>query len=212
MQSARWFTTLALIFVFAGITDAFQENGTFAIKTEYGVLLAWNQPNNNFTLEIVGKDVRPNNSTSTVFISVDGMILQVQTASTSEFVKNVDSSRHNNASLLIAHRDWESEYLEGVFGKKIKVQSSSLKLGSGIEVLAWNFDMPEGNKGEARKQLFLTAVNGSYVIVLNGVVTESVKEEAVKRLLLDTMATFKASSKPADVKELQDAIRKGRTH
>ena len=144
MQSARWFTTLALIFVFAGITDAFQENGTFAIKTEYGVLLAWNQPNNNFTLEIVGKDVRPNNSTSTVFINVDGMILQVQTASTSEFVKNVDSSRHNIASLLIAHRDWESEYLEGVFGKKINVQSSSLKLGSGIEVLAWSFDMPEG--------------------------------------------------------------------
>jgi hypothetical protein len=212
MKSRMFLITMLLVFLIVGSVDAYQdeyqEEGTYAIKTESGIFLAWNIKDNYFTIEIFGKDVRPDNSTSHVFLNVDGIVLQIQAAAISELGKAGDIGKQNNASILISHRDWEAKYLEGEFNKKITVKSSPLKLKNGTDALAWNFDMPREIGGEARKQLFLTTVNGKYVIVLNGVVTDGVDEEAVRKLLVDTMATFKSSPKPFDVKKLQESISK----
>ena len=207
MKLRKFVVIVSLALVLSGSAPANQQAaGTAAIKTAKGAMLVWNQPDNYFTLEINGKDVRPNNSTPEVFFKVDGIILQIQSAAISEFVKDTGKAGQNVQSILTAHRDWESQYAGSMFGKKLSVQSSPVKLKRGSDALSWKFDMPEGFNREAKKQLFLTMVNGGYVIVLNGVMTEGTKEEDVRQLLIRTLETLKVSSKPFDLDELKRAI------
>jgi len=187
-----------------------QEDGVAAIKTANGFLLVWNHPGNYFTLEIKGKEIRPLNSTEHVFLEVDGIIVQVQSVAISEFLKPDKNAGKEAQPILVAHRDWETKYIEStLLGKKISVQSSPQKLSNGREALFWKYDMPAGLNSEARKQLHLTSVLGDYVLTLNGVVTDKVKEEVVKQYLLDTVLTLKLSSKPINLQELQESIRRG---
>jgi hypothetical protein len=209
MGFSKFFATVFLaLLVTVSVWANQQGRQVAAIKTPKGLLLVWNQPDNNFTLEITGQDVAPNNSTDDVFFKVDGIILQVQAAAVSEFVKDNDKAGQNAPAVLLAHRDWESQYVEGLFKKKINVQSSPLKLKGGSDALSWKFEMPEGFNDEAKKQLFLTVVNGKHVIVLNGVVTEKAKEDAVQQLLVKTLESLKVSSKPFNLQELQESIRR----
>jgi len=209
MRFRKFVVIVSLALLSSGSARANQQGyRTAAIKTTNGAMVVWNQPDNYFTLEINGKDVRPNNSTSDVFFKVDGIILQIQSAVISEFVKDAGKAGQNIQSILMAHKDWESQYAGSMFKKKLSVQSSPVKLKSGVEALSWKFNMPEGFNREAKKQLYLTVVNGGYVIVLNGVVTEQTKEEDVRQLLIRTLETLKVSSKPFNLEELKETIRR----
>lgn len=187
-----------------------QENGIAALKTADGFLLIWNQPDIHFTIEIKGKEIRPMNSTEHVFFNVDGMVVQVQSAAISEFIKDNKKPKPDEKSILTAHLDWETQFIESGLGKTISVQLTPQKLSDGSEALYWKFDMPEGLNAEAKKQLFVTRVSNNHVLVLNGVVTKTVEEERVRKFLTDTISTLKISSNPINVQELQEAIRKGK--
>lgn len=203
---------IAALIVLIVVVDAGanrQDGGITAIKTVNGFLLVWNQPGNHFTVEVKGKAVKPLNSTEHVFFDVDGIVFQIQSVAVSEFLKSGKKPGQDLQSVLIAHKDWEAQYAESTFRKKLSVESSPQKLGDKGEALFWKYDMPEGFNQESRKQLFLTSTGGDYVVVLNGVVTDKVKEETVRQFLLDTILTLKVSSKPINVQELQEAIRRG---
>lgn len=166
-----------------------------AIRTSEGALFIWNQPGNNFSLEIKGKDVRPNNSSKDVYFKVDGLVLQIQCAAISQ----VTNDRRDVQTVLNAHKDWETQYAATVLGQQPKVQSVTQKSADGRELLYWSFDMPENFTGPGKTRLFLTTVNGEYVIVLTAVIMSSGEEQRVRQLLFDTLATLKVSVKPFEV-------------
>lgn len=180
-----------------------------AIKTGDGYLLVWNRADIHFTVQIKGKDIKPLNDTENVLFQVDGMVFQIQLASVREFAPDAKEKKLDDAAILAAHRDWESDYAGESLGSKLKVESSSTKLSSGTEALLWQYDMPEAMKVEAKKQVYLTLVSGNFVIVLNSVVTPKVSEEQARKLLQDTVATLKTSPNPIDVKKLAISIRDG---
>jgi hypothetical protein len=190
-----------------------QEGGVAAIKTADGFLLVWNKPDVHFTLAIKGKDVRPLNSTERVFFNVDGIVVQVQSVAISEFMKDATKQKPDDRSVLMAHRDWESQFLQSsLLGKKINVQTVPQKLDDGKEALLWKFDMPEMPEGvhtTAKEQVYLTMVSGHHVILLNAAVEGNTAESLVQRFLMNTIATLRVSSKPIDAQELQKSIRAG---
>ena len=191
-----------------------EENGTKAIKTADGYLLVWNQPHIYFSLGIKGKDVQPLNSTEHVFFKVDGMALQVQTASISEFMKDAEQKKPADNAILLAHRDWESEFIANtLLGKKLDVKTVPQKLSNGSEALLWKFEMPKmpGMESAAREQLYLTVVSGDHVILLSGAVEGAITGDAAQKFLLETISTLQVSSKPIDVLQLQESIRKGKS-
>ena len=210
MNACRCLTILLLIFLLAGRLHAYQENGITALKTEAGVLLVWNQPDDYFTLEIKGKEIRPLNSSEHVFFTVDGIPFQVQSVAVSELLKDAGKLGQSPQSILAAHKDWEAKYIESSLGRKLNVQSSLLVLKGGGQALFWKFDMPEGLSSDARQQQYLSVVNGPNVLLLNGVVTGEEKESVVRQLLVDTMETLKKSPKPINLRQLQESIRNGR--
>lgn len=214
METRRCFAvTLLLLFSLLSVSAVQQEDGISAVKTEDGVMLVWNQPDIHFTIEFKGKDVRPLNSTEHVFFNVDGMPFQVQSAAISEFMKDADRKKQDDKSILIAHRDWESQFIQNsLFGKKLNLQSVPQKLSNGSEALLWKFEMPampEVTNSTAKAQIYLTVVSGEHVILLNGVVEGAIAESTVQKFLLDTILTLKVSSKPINLRELQESIRKG---
>src|SRR4051812_7311987 len=101
MRFTKFITIVSLALCLAvSICAGQQDYRTAAIKTETGALLVWNQPDNYFTLEIKGKDVRPNNSTSDIFFKVDGLIIQVQAAAISQFVKDSNKEGQTTQAIL----------------------------------------------------------------------------------------------------------------
>jgi len=204
-------TTLLLLISTLNVLASRQADGdgVAAIKTKTGYLIVWNQPDIHFTLGVNGKDVRPMNrpASGSVPFNVDGVVFQVQSVAISEFLKNAKKQKLSDQAILMAHRDWESQYIEQTLGKKLNVTSVPQPLSNGSQALLWKFAMP---KNKAQQQVYLTMVSSNHFIILNG--TEEtgkvpVPESIVQRLLADTLSTFKASSRPIDVLKLRETIR-----
>jgi hypothetical protein len=188
-----------------------QQLGCTAIKTDTGILLVWNGANLHFTLSVKGQDIHPMENPNNVFVVVDGVVFQLQAVPIKNFAPDAATSKLDNRSILLAHRDWESQYIgDEVLRSKLTVQTASEKLANGAEVLLWQFDLPEKFKTkDAKTQMYLSMTANDHVVLLNGVVSATGSEEAVRNLLLDTIKTFKLSQGPIDVDKLREAIKKG---
>ena len=186
-----------------------QEEGWAAITTDEGVLFVWNLHGLYFTLAIKGKEVKPLNDPDHIFFNVDGRILQIQLASIKDFAPDAKQKKLDDRSILAAHRNWESNYIEGLLKSKLTVQTFNAKLSNGSAALMWQYDMPKVMNAEAKKQLYVTAVKNDYVLMLNSEATAAIPDADGRKFLMDTIATFKPSPTPIDVKQLSESIRKG---
>ena len=186
-----------------------QEDGWTALKLDNGILFVWNRPDIHFMLTVKGKEIKPLNDPDHIFFSVDDKVLQIQLASIAEFAPDAKEKKLDDKSILAAHRDWETTFIEGLLHSKLKVQVFSARLSSGSDAALWQFDMPDGMNADAKKQVYLTIVSKPYVLLLNGVATVAVSDDVTRKYLLDTMATLKISSVPIDVKKLSESVRKG---
>jgi hypothetical protein len=186
-----------------------QEDGWAAIKTDDGLLFVWNLNGLYFTLAIKGKEVKPLNDPEHIFFNVDGRILQIQLASIKEFAPDAKQKKLDDKLILSAHRDWEANFIEGLIKSKLTVQTFNAKLSNGSAALMWQYDMPEGMNAESKKQLYVSAVKNDFVLMLNSVATAAISDADGRKFLMDTIATFKLSPTPIDVKQLSESIRKG---
>jgi hypothetical protein len=195
----------------AGCLHTTQEDMWTALKTDDGILFVGNRAGLHFTLSVKGKDIRPMNDPNNIFFVVDGLILQIQSLPISNFAPNARKNKLDDRAILLAHRDWESGFLETeLLHTKITVKSASEKLSAGIDALIWQYDLPDNLKNpEATGQMYLTRVAQDHVILLNVVINPTVTESAARRFLVDTIATLKISQDRIDVKKLQEAIQKG---
>lgn len=176
------------------------------VKTKDGFLVVWNEPGNNFTIEIKGNEIRPASNEQGLLFFVEDKFLQIKTVAKKEFLK--ESSGQDDKAVLTAHRDWETDYLNGVFQETIKVNSSWQKLPNGKDALLWDFDMPAKLQSDAKKQIYLVIPKGDYILLLNSVVTDNLNEEAIKKFLIDTLTTLKTSGKPISLKTIQEQVLK----
>jgi hypothetical protein len=127
MNLSKYVATILFLLISTWSAHAhLQADGVADIKTDDGYLLVWNEPGIYFTLKLKGKEVRPMTRTETgsVAFIVDGVVLQAQSLAISEFIKNTDKQKHRDQAILLAHRDWESQYLEQSLGGKLKLTSA----------------------------------------------------------------------------------------
>jgi hypothetical protein len=186
-----------------------QEDGWSAITSPEGVLFVWNVHGLYFTLTLKGKNIKPLDDPEHIFFNVDERILQIQVAALKEFVPEARQKKLDDRMILAAHRDWESKYIGELIKSPLKVQTFNARLSNGDEALMWQFDMPEGLNTEAKKQLYVTVVKNDYVLMLNSEATATTADADGRKFLLETLATYKASPTPIDVKALAESIRKG---
>jgi hypothetical protein len=171
-------------------------------------LIVWNEPNNNYTLEIRGAEVRPIPDQRLMFVA-DGKFLQLITVPKKDVLKKAQTKDLDDKAILTAHRDREAQYLSGVFKETLKIDSSWQRLPNGADALWWNFEMPAGAGSRAKKQVYLVASKGDHILLLNSVVTDEVVEKTAQQFLLDTMATLKINKKPLSLRKAQERILRG---
>lgn len=176
-----------------------------AIKSSSGYVLVWNQPNNYYVLEIKGKDVKQASS-DRKFFSVDGMFLQIVDAAIKDFLQ-ANGQKPDDKVILEAHRDWEAKFLENQYKAKVPMESSWQKLTNGKDALLWWASVPETANTNVKKQVYLTVVQGDYVLLLGSAVTDTIGDTATQQLLLSTIQTLKTSDKPTDLQKLRDTIK-----
>ena len=186
-----------------------QGQGWTTIKTDDGILFVWNVRGLYFTLSVKGKEIKPLDDPDHIFFSVDGQVLQIQTAAINNFAPDAKEKKLEDKAILAAHRDWEAKYIEDLIHAKLAVRTFNTKLSNGSEALMWQFDMPEGMNTEAQKQLYLTLVAKDYVLMLNSEATATIPDADGRKFLLDTIATLKLSPTPIDVKKLAESISAG---
>ena len=215
------FLAALLLVVFASASIAFGDSelisqaqppeGRWSLKLDGGVLFVWNRKELSFTLTIKGKDVRSMDDPNNIFLVVDGKILQIQSLPITNFAPDARKNKLDDQAVLLAHRDWEATFLQNeLLHAKITLKTSSEKLPSGISMLVWQYDLPQNLKNQdATGQMYLSRVEGDYVILLNTVLNPSVPESDGRRFLLETISTLKTSPDKFDIKKLQDAIRSG---
>jgi hypothetical protein len=205
MKPGDYVARILLLLVFTSSVPASPQagrTGIAAIRTDDGYLVVWNQPDIHFMVGLKGKDVRPMGSpgTGSVAFNVDSVVFQIQSVAISEFAKNARKQKLNDAAILIAHRDWETQYLEQRAGTKLNITTVPQQLRNGSQALLWKYDKPPTRGSE---QMYLTTVTGNHVVILNGVVAGKASETVVKRLLLDTIATLEVSSRPIDLPKVR---------
>jgi hypothetical protein len=185
-----------------------QEDGWVAIKTDDGILFVWNVRELHFTIAVKGKDIKPLNDPDHIFFSVDGFVLQIQVAPIREFAPDAKEKKLDDRSILVAHRDWEASFIEGLLKTKVQLHTFNVRLSNGGDASLWQFDMPARTDVAEKTQLYLTVVREDGVVMLNSVATATTAEETVRKFLLETMATLKTSPVQINVQKLAESVRK----
>jgi hypothetical protein len=198
-KTRNYFVALALLGISTLSAPAHAQvlgDRNYSVATSDGQMIVWNENGIHFLLHLKGKNVRimeqPPGGGSIAF-NADGVVFQVTSAPLSEFAKNARKQKLGDQAILAAYLDWERRYHEQELGTKLTVTSTEQQLPSGTQVLLWKLDIP---KDKASNQLYCTAVCGTQVIILAGVINRKTPESAVQKLLLDTMSTLKVSSRP----------------
>jgi len=208
MRYTKIIALTLFVLLFATNLHAQDDEQGGMLKTDKGILIVWNEPDNNYTLEIKGSQIRPIQDKHLMFIA-DGKFLQLMTVPKKDVLTKTQMKDLDDKDILIAHRDWEAQYLNSVFKETLKIGWSWLKLPNGSEVLWWSFEMPSKAKSEAKKQIYLTISKGDHILLLNSAVTDEVDEKTAQQFLIDTMTTLKTSKKPLSLKKAQEQILKG---
>ncbi|MGB7203696.1 MAG: hypothetical protein WBD16_15735 [Pyrinomonadaceae bacterium] len=184
------------------------ENVRGAIQTQTGLFIIWNEPNNNFTIEVTGKVVERIPNKNLAFL-IDGKFLQIVTAFKKDFLSDKQKEQKlDEKSILSAHLSWESTYLEKTIGEKLEINSEAITLSNSKNAVLWSFLVPKKDQGEVKRQVFLTTVKDESVLVLNGAVTSKVGEDAVRQFLLQTATTLTIRSKPLTLNEAKELASK----
>lgn len=202
---------LALAFLLAKIGQAQALEKSGIIKTKDGVLVVWNEPNNYFTAEIKGRQIVPAGQGPNLYFNVDGRFLQINTAPLSDFWKQPVDRLHSS-DVLREHRQWELDYLGKIFGRQLFASTDWLKLTSGETALSWSFNVPNAtsDQNQAKKQFYITTVNGDRVYLVNSALTSiDNDEQAIRKYLLDTINTMKRLDKPLSLDKAAETIRRG---
>ncbi|PYT01030.1 MAG: hypothetical protein DMF63_05035 [Acidobacteria bacterium] len=198
--------TLVIIAALSTVLSAQNENIRGIVRTASGVLVVWNEPGNNFTLDVKGSDFESIPNTQVAFL-LDGKFLQVVTAATSDVLAESQAQKKlDDNDLLIAHQTWETKYVKNDAGSKPKISSEFIKLSNGKTALLWSYRMSE--KTDEERPVFLTVVKDDHILELNGKITTKVTQTVTRNFLLETIQTLKTSTNPLTQEEAQRRARK----
>lgn len=122
----------------------------YAVKSDNGIIVVYNNKANTFAFEIVGKDIKPQNFNSEIMLFlVDGKVFQANFPK----LKNVLGSKiiKDEKEILKAHQKWEIDFQsDQVFKQKLTAENEdtiflNLEKGKSKQTFFWTYKRPAGN-------------------------------------------------------------------
>lgn len=176
----------------------------FSIKTADGYLFIQNGKENSFSCEIKGKDIVPSTAADNPSFKIGDLLIQILTVPANQYepTGKVEASK-----LLEKHRDWEIDYLNGVFGSKLVFEGSTMSV-NGRAALSWSFKRTKF-LDEFDRDIFLTTLIGRDIFGMNcpGKIGQPAK--ACQDLEAEIMKTLKVSIIPFDIQKISNDLKHG---
>jgi hypothetical protein len=202
MKSLLGVRLTLLLFIAAFVGSATAQR--FSIRTADGYLFIQNGQDLSFTCEVKGKKIEPLTTGGNPAFMADGILIQILWVQAKNFepTGKVESSK-----LLEVHRDWELDYLKGVFEMTLTPETEKLVI-EGRPNLFWSFKRPNHTQ-EYDRDAFITTLIGRDIFGINSPVKIGSELKTYKGRMLETMTSLKISKTPFDIKKLSEEIRKG---
>ena len=158
------------------------------LEAKYGALLLYNGQTNSFSLKIESKSVEPTNKAT--FLKIDNVLIQ---SSITPFTQKLDFNNLDNPTkkkYLTAWTAYEKEWVEEQLKIKLTEKEEFIEI-LGRPFLFWTYDMPKSeNKNSVDKQVYLVTICFDQLLILNGPVEKSTKEEVIKDKLMTIAKTL----------------------
>ena len=170
------------------------------IKTKNGVLIYFNIENNYHTINLEG-DIDLSNFP---FIRQNNVWFQFITNEKSDFLKNGDN-------VLTNYMNWEIDYFEKQFNRKIKYKSSFVK-NNDLIINYWNYDMPnlenENLERRVTKIFFADFIHNSLIYRFS-YASESGNEAEANKILNKLVDNLIFYNRKIELNRLQNSIING---
>ena len=176
----------------------------YSIKKADGYLFVQNGKDVSFTCEVKGSDVKPVEAGENPTFSSNGSLIQLLLIVSKSYDP---TGKVEESKLLELHRDWELDYLTGVFGTKLASETQMISAGD-RPVLFWQFKRPK-YVTEYDRDIYLTTLIGRDVFGLSSPGSIGVDSKIYRDRHIEIMKTLKVSKTQFDIKKLSDEIRKG---
>lgn len=183
-----------------------------SILTKDGYIHVFNKLGSNFILSLKGKKVDLL-ATPVLAFYVDGVLVQIYTYPTSEFIK--PNEKHSQSSILQRMKEFDITELEEAINDdstniKLDVMEEVLKNKDGKEMLFWKFPSPGDTAGKQltlKEEQYLATIHQGHILLLNGMVFKANTSEEVKAALTKLANQVEEKNKPIDVIDLSEKMK-----
>lgn len=175
----------------------------FSIRTTDGYLFIQNGQDLSFTCEIKGKTIKPIQTGENPAFMIDDILVQILLVQAKNFEP---TGKVEISKLLDVHRDWEIDYLKGIFETTLVPETEKLMI-EGRPNLFWNFKRPK-HAQEYDRDAFITTLIGRDIFGINSPVRIGDNLKAYKDRMVETMKSLKISKTPFDIEKLSEEIKK----
>lgn len=176
----------------------------YSIKTSDGYLFIQNGKDVSFSFEVKGSDIKPVEAGENPAFDTNGSLIQILWVVSNNYEP---TGKIEEARLLEYHRDWELDYLTGIFGTKLESETEKLSVNE-KPVMFWQFKRTK-YLTEYDRDIYLTTLIGRDVFGLSSPAKIGVNSKVYKDRHLEVMKTLKISKTPFDILKLSEEIKKG---
>jgi len=166
-------------------------------KTPDGSRFTSKGPENRFSFEVVGKEVKPRDPEQLTWY-VEGRFFQVVPLPVPPAAFGVDGAVGFEEDLLRMHKKWDLDYHAKRGIGEIKASAEEFSSPDGRKCLYWETaratGRDEARKGEFKKSLFASTVLGNTVIQMMYAIADGPDDADGKRFLKETLLSLKAEA------------------
>lgn len=193
------FTT---ILVFSLAIFAQQTPQVFAVKTEKGIAVCFNNGNKTFAFEIYGKDIKPQNTSPDLMLFlVDGKVFQVNFPKLADVLEGKKIS--GEKEILKTHQKWEMDFQsDQVFKHKLIAENEdtiflNLPKGESKQTLFWTYQRPKGSADDQFVgDAFQSTVIGNRILVIGSPLAPNQDLKERRQYFNATLSTLMFFDKP----------------
>jgi len=196
------FLVLILLTISKVAMFAQQTPQVYAVNSENGVAVFYNNGKKSFAFEIFGKDIKPQTFNPQIMLFlVDGKVLQVNFPT----LKAVLGGKiiKNEKDILKTHQKWEIDFQsEQVFKQKLTIENEdsiflNLPKGENKQTFFWTYQRPAGSTNDQFVgDAFQSTLIGDRIMVIGSPLTPNQDLRERRRYFNGTLSTLVFFDKP----------------
>jgi hypothetical protein len=176
----------------------------YALRDDDGLVIVWNKSKPYFRTKVVGAETKGTVDGHSAYFLIDGIFLQVLSLETEQFLKSTDGL--SDEQILVAHRDWEFDYMKNTLHSAASVKSWLNKLPDGTPILYWEAIPEKMVVGKPMKHIMVTRRVPGAVICATSVEDSSTPLDKAKALIFYTISHVELLSNRLEATDLQKVL------